>query len=78
MIPIQQKVMVLDKKQIMGFGSVIDICTNKQELARYFEKNHPHYASYQLAMLNNEHVYIVGFDNDNGQGGYLKRSLRKI
>lgn len=78
MIQVDERVIVLDNKKVLGFAFVKDICKTKNELSQYFQNNHPKLSVYEFAIHNNECVYIVDFDNDNGQGGYLKGNLRKL
>jgi len=78
LIQVDERVMVMDNRKIIGFAFVKDICKTTKDLNQYFDDNHPKLSSYKFAIHNNECVYIVDFDNDNGQGGYLKMNLRKI
>jgi len=70
--------MVYQKKKLIGFGQIVDICTTKKELATYFHKSHPLWSRFMVAIRNKEWVYIVNYEGDSGQAGYLKHELRKV
>lgn len=78
MIRIDEQVIVLENKEMVGFAFVTDVCKSNQELTKYFCEDHPNLSSYQLAIRNNEPIYIVNFHDDMGQAGYFKKNLRKI
>lgn len=78
MIRLDDRVMVMNNKEMIGFASVVDICDNIKKLNVYFKKNHPLLQKYRFALYNNEVVYIVDFDNNLGQGGYLQKHLKKV
>lgn len=74
---LKEEVMIVNKKRIVGFGVVTDICKTRNDLRKYFHKSHPHFSKYMLSIKNNEHVFIVDFKHDLGRAGYLKKELRK-
>lgn len=78
LLKVNDKVLVIEKEAMMGMASVIDVCETTKQLYKYFKSNHPRYGSYLLAVENDELVYIVNFENDMGQAGFLKKQLRKM
>lgn len=76
MYRVNDTVMVLENKKIMGLAYITDICKNQADVKKYFSILHPLYQKFTLAVSNNQEVYIVNFQNDNGQAGFIRQNLR--
>lgn len=75
---VNEQVDVYVQRKHLGRGKISDVCQTKRCIERYFNEKHPFFILYMKTIEKNEKVFIVDFEYDLGQGGYVKEQVQKI
>ncbi|WP_096188040.1 hypothetical protein [Evansella halocellulosilytica] len=63
------------RSEYVGKGKVKDICSEREELEKYFKESHPFYSTYVSWVKNNKTIYIVDLESNIGLAGFLEQEL---
>ncbi|UCZ54140.1 hypothetical protein LGQ02_05090 [Bacillus shivajii] len=65
----------LGRSEYVGKGTVQDICTDIQDLDRFFDESHPFHSTYLSWLKKGKDIYIVDLESNIGKAGFLVQEL---
>ncbi|WP_026689705.1 hypothetical protein [Alteribacter aurantiacus] len=63
------------RTEYVGKGTVMDTCTEEQDLEKYIKETHPFYDTYMSWIRKGKTLFIVDLENNIGIAGFLEQEL---